>query len=107
MVRWSFERAGLCLNPSDLLGAVTVDATPILERTDVPKHPFDDAFVYPERFHCEQLQRSEHRGRQRIPEPTEFAINLIAGVDTTIGKCPLCGYEESEETSLDEEESNH
>jgi hypothetical protein len=59
MVRWSFERAGFRLNPSDLLGAVTVDLTPVLEHIDVPGLPFDHAFRYPERLRPEQLQRSE------------------------------------------------
>jgi hypothetical protein len=31
MLRWSFDRAGFRLNPSDLLGAVVVVPTPVLE----------------------------------------------------------------------------
>jgi hypothetical protein len=38
--------------------------------------------------------------------PTEFAINLIAYIDATIGKYPLYGDEEPEETSDEKEESN-
>jgi hypothetical protein len=59
MVRWSFERAGFCLSPSDLLGAVTVDPTFVLEHIDVPQLPFDEALLYRERFRPEQLQQSE------------------------------------------------
>jgi hypothetical protein len=88
------------LNPKDLLGAVTIDPTPVLERIDVPDLPFDDAFLYPEQLRPEQLQR------QRIPGPTEFAVNLIAYVDAAIEKSPLDDHERDEETSDEEEESN-
>jgi hypothetical protein len=103
MARWSFERAGFCLNTSDLLGAVTVNPTAVFERIEVPKPPFDNSFPYPERLRPEQLQQSERWWRQRIPGPTEFAINFIVYVGATIGKCPRCGHEE---TSDEEEESN-
>jgi hypothetical protein len=106
MVRGSFERAGFRLNSSDFRGAVTVDPTPGLERIAVPELPFDDVFRYPERSRPEQLQQSELRRRQRLSRPTEFAINLIAYVDATIGKCLLCGHEEYEDTSHEEEASN-
>jgi hypothetical protein len=59
VICWSFERSKFRLNPSDLLDAVTVNSTPVLERTDVPKIPFDNAFRYPERLRPEQWQPSE------------------------------------------------
>jgi hypothetical protein len=45
------------------------------------------------------------RRRQRIPGPARFAINLMAYVDATVGKCPLCGHEEGEQSSDEEKES--
>jgi hypothetical protein len=103
---WSSERAIFRFNPSGLLGAVTVNPTAVFEPIDVPELPFDDIFLYPERWRPDQLPQSERRWRQRIPGPTEFATNLIAYVDPTIGKSPVCGHEEDEETSDEEEESN-
>jgi hypothetical protein len=85
---------------------VTVDPTTVLECTDVPELPFDDAFLYPKQVGPERLQQSERRRGHRIPGPTELAINLTAYLDSTIGKCPPCGHEEDEETSDKEEESN-
>jgi hypothetical protein len=106
MVRWGFERSGFRLKLSDLLGATTVDPIPVLERIDVPELLFDDAFLYPDRPRPEQLQQLERRRGQRIPEPMQFAINLIAYIDATAGKCPLCAHEKDEETSDEEETSN-
>jgi hypothetical protein len=106
MLRWRFERAEFRLNPSDLLGPATVDPIPVIERIDVLELPFDGAFLYPERLRPEQLQQLERRRRERIPGRMEFAINLIAYVDATIGKCPLCSHEEDEEASDEEEASN-
>jgi hypothetical protein len=51
MVRWNFERAGFRLNPSDLMGAMIVDPTRVLERSDVAELPFDDSFIYLKRLH--------------------------------------------------------
>jgi hypothetical protein len=48
MVRWSFERAGFCLNPANLLGPLTIDPRPALGRLEVPELSFDDAFVDPD-----------------------------------------------------------
>jgi hypothetical protein len=83
---------------------VIVDPTPVLELVDVPEFLFGDAFLYTERLRPEELHQSERRRRQRIPGPTEFAISLIAYVNATSGKCPLCDYEEDEKTSDEEEE---
>jgi hypothetical protein len=41
----------------------------------------------------------------QIPGPAQFAINLMVYIDPTIGKCPLCGHEEGEQFSDEEEES--
>jgi hypothetical protein len=105
MVRWRFERARFRLNSDNLLSPLTVDPTPGLDRVDVPELPFDDDFVYPDQLDPQRLQRTAQRRRQRIPEPAQFAINLMAYVDATVEKCPLCGYEEGEQSS-DEEEEN-
>jgi hypothetical protein len=83
---------------------LTVDPTPVLDRLDVPERPFDDAFVYPDQLDPQRLQLTAQRRRQRIPGPARFAINLMPYVDATVGKCPLCGHEEGEQSS-DEEES--
>jgi hypothetical protein len=64
MIHWIFKRAGFRLNPTDLLSALTVDPTPVLERTDVSELYFDDAFLYPERLRSEQSQQSNGRRRQ-------------------------------------------
>jgi hypothetical protein len=56
MVRWSFERDRSGQNPTDLMGAATVDPTAVLECIDAPELPFDDAFLCPGRLHPEQLQ---------------------------------------------------
>jgi hypothetical protein len=50
MVRWNCEGSGFRLHPDNLLGPLTVDATPVLERLDVPELPFDDALIYPGRL---------------------------------------------------------
>jgi hypothetical protein len=105
MVRWSFERAGFCLNSDNLLSPLTVDPTPVLDRLDVPELPFDDAFVYQDQLDPQRLQLTAQCRRQRISGPAQFAINLMAYVDATVGKCPLCGHEEGEQSSDEEEES--
>jgi hypothetical protein len=105
MVRWSFERAGLRLNSDNLLSPLTVDPTPVLDRLDVPELPFDDSFVYLDQLDPQRLQLTAQRPRQRIPGPAQFAINLMAYVDGTVGKCPLCGHEEGEQSSDEKEES--
>jgi hypothetical protein len=104
MVRWSFERAGFRLNSDNLLSHLTVDPTPVLDRLDVPELPFDNAFVYSDQLDPQRLQLTAQRRRRLIPGPAQFAINLMGCVDATVGKCPLCGHEEGEQFS-DEEES--
>jgi hypothetical protein len=104
MVRWSFERAGFRLNSDNLLRHLTVDPTPVLDRLDVPELPFDETFVYPGQLDRQRLQLTAQRRQQRIPGPAQFAINLIVYIDATVAKCPLCGHEEGEQSS-DEEES--
>jgi hypothetical protein len=105
MVRWSFERAGFRLDSDNLLSPLTVDPTAAFDRLDVPELPFDDAFVYTDQLDPQRLQLTAQRVRQRIPGPAQFAINLIAYVDATVGKCPLCGHEEGEQSSDEEEEA--
>jgi hypothetical protein len=102
MVRWSFERAGSRLNSDNLLSPLTVDPTPVLDRLDVPELPFDDTFVYTDQQNPRRL--TAQRRRQRIPGPAQFAINLMAYVDATVGKYLLCGHEEGEQFSDEEEE---
>jgi hypothetical protein len=67
--------------------------------------PFDDAFVYPDQLNPQRLQRTAQRRQQRIPGPVQFAINVLAYVAATVGKCPLCGHGEGEQSSDEEEES--
>jgi hypothetical protein len=105
MVRWSFERAGFRLNYDNLLSPLTVDPTPVLDRLDVPELSLDDAFVYPDQLDLQRLQLTARRWRQRILGPVQFAINLMAYVDATVGKCLLYGHEEGEQSSDEEEES--
>jgi hypothetical protein len=45
------------------------------------------------------------RRQQQITGPAQFAINLMVYVDAIIGKCPLCGHEEGDQSSDEEEES--
>jgi hypothetical protein len=104
MVRWSFERADFRLNSDNLLSLFTVDPTPVLDRLGVPELPFDDAFVHPGQLDPQRLRLTAQRRRQRIPGPAQFAINLMAYVDATIGKCPLCVHKESEQSSNEDEE---
>jgi hypothetical protein len=96
MVRWSFERAGFCLNSDSLLSSLTVDPTRVLDRLDAPELPFDDAFVPPDQLDPQRLQLTAQPRRQRIPGPAQFAINLMASVDATVGRCPLCGHDKGE-----------
>jgi hypothetical protein len=96
MARWSFERAGFRLNSDNPLSPLAVDPTPVLDQLDVPELPFDNAFVYPDQLDPQRLQLTAQRRRQRIPGPEQFAINLMAYIDTTVGKSPLCGHEEGE-----------
>jgi hypothetical protein len=105
IVRWSFERAGFRLNSDNLLSPLTVDPTSVLDRFDVPALPFDDAFVYPDQLDPQRLQLTAQRRRQRIPGLAQLAINLMVYVDATVGKCPLCGHEEGEQSPDAEEES--
>jgi hypothetical protein len=105
MLRWSFEQVGFRLNSDNLLSPLTVDPTAVLDRLDVPELSFDDIFVYPNQRDPQQLQLRAQRQRQRIPGPPQFAINITAYVDATVGKCPLCGHEEGEQSSDEEEES--
>jgi hypothetical protein len=105
MVRWSFERARFRLNSDNLLIPLTVDPTPVLNRLDVPELPFDDAFLFPGQLDPQRLQLTAQRRRQRLPGPAQFAINFMASVDATVGKCPLCCHEEGEQSSDEEEES--
>jgi hypothetical protein len=105
MVRWSFERAGFLLNSDNFLSSLTVDPTPVLDRLGVPELPFDDAFVYPDQLNPQRLQLTKQRQRQGIPGPALFAFIIMAYVDATVGKCPLCDHEEGEQSSDEEEES--
>jgi hypothetical protein len=105
MVRRSFARVGFPLNSDILLSPLTVVPTPVLNRLDVPELPFDDAFVYPGQLDPQRLQPTAQRRRQRIPGPAQFAINLMAYVDATVRKCPLCSHEEGDQSSAEEEES--
>jgi hypothetical protein len=105
MIWWSFERAGFRLNSDSLLSPLTVDPTLVLDRVDVLGLPFDGAFVYPDQLDLQRLQLTAQRRRQRIPGPAQFAINLMAYVNATLGKCPLCGHEERDQSSDEEEES--
>jgi hypothetical protein len=84
---------------------LTVDPTPVLNRLDVPELSFDDAFVYPDQLDPQRLQLMAQRRRQRIPGPEQFPINSMVYGDATVGKCPLCGHEEGEQ-SPDEEEGS-
>jgi hypothetical protein len=97
--RWSFKRAGFRLYSDHLLSPLTIEPTPVLDRLDVPELPFDDAFVCPDQLDPQRLQLTAQRRRQRIPGPTQFAINLMAYIDA---KCPLCGHEEGEKSSDEE-----
>jgi hypothetical protein len=105
MVRWGFERAGFRLNSDNLLSPLTVDTTAVLGRRVVPELLFDVVFVYPE-MNPQRLQLMAQRRGQRIPGPVQFAINLMAYIDATVGKRPLCGREEGEQSSDDEESTN-
>jgi hypothetical protein len=105
IVQWSFERAGFRLDSDNLLGPLTVDPTPILDRLNVLEPPFNDGFGYLDQLDPQRLQLTAQGRRQRIPGPAQFAINLMLYVDTTVGKCPLCGHEEGEQSSDEEEET--
>jgi hypothetical protein len=72
----------------------------------VPELPFDDAFVYPDQLDPQQIRLTAQRRRQRIPGPAQFAINLMAYVDASVGKCPLYGHQEGEQSSDEEEEGS-
>jgi hypothetical protein len=104
MVRWSFERAGFRLNSDNLLSPLTVDSTPVLDRLDVPELPFDDAFVFGRTGSTTTIANGATR-RQQISGPAQFATNLMAYVDATVGKCPLCSHEEGEQSSDEEEKA--
>jgi hypothetical protein len=67
--------------------------------------PFEDALVYPDQLDPQRLELTAQPRRQRIPGPAQFAINPMAYFDATVGKCPLCGHEECEQSSDEEEES--
>jgi hypothetical protein len=73
----------------------------------VPELPFDDAFVYLDQLDPQRLQLTAQRRRQRILGPAQFAINLMAYIHATVGKCPLYGHEEGEQFSDEEEESTN
>jgi hypothetical protein len=94
------------LNSDNLLSHLTVDPTPVLDRLDVPELSFDEAFVYPDQLDPQRLPLMAQRRRQRIPGPVQFAINLMAYIDATVGKCPLCSYEEGEQSSDDDESTD-
>jgi hypothetical protein len=68
----------------------------VFGRLEIPELSFDEAFIYPEQLDPRKLQRSQQPHRQHILGLTEFAINLIAHVEATTGKCPLRSYEEDE-----------
>jgi hypothetical protein len=89
----------------ELSSTLTVGTIPILDRLDVPELPFDDAFVYSDQLDPQRLQLTAQRRWQRIPGPAQFAINLMAYADATIGNCPLCGHEEGEQSSDEEEKA--
>jgi hypothetical protein len=95
----------LSLDSDNLLSPLTVDPTPVLDRFDVPELLFDDAFVYLDQLDPQRLQLTAQRRRQRIPGLAQFTINLMAYVDATVRKCSLCGHEEGEQSSGEEEES--
>jgi hypothetical protein len=91
------------LNSDNLLSPLSVDPTQVLDRLDVLELLFNDTFVYPDQLDPQRLQLTAQHRRQRIPGPAQFAINLIAYVDATVGKCLLCGHEEGDQSSDEEE----
>jgi hypothetical protein len=74
-----------------------VDPKPVFGRLGIFELPFDRPFICPEQLDPRPLQLSQQPREQCIPGPAHFAIGLIAYIDTTTGKCPLCGHEEDEE----------
>jgi hypothetical protein len=64
------------VNSDNLLSPLTVGPTPVLDRSDVPELPLDDAFGDQDQLDPQRLQLTVQRRRQRIPGAAQFAINL-------------------------------
>jgi hypothetical protein len=104
MVRWSFRRAGFNLNPSQLLGPLTVNPDEVLVRITVPEMALQELISFDPSAAATSLERSIHR-RARIPAPLEFAISLKTYLDKLSGACPLCGHAGHAEPTGDEEKA--
>jgi hypothetical protein len=56
-------------------------------------------------------KEAEAKDAARKPAPTskpsEFTISLVAYIQTVTGTCPLCGHEEEEQVSNEEESDSN
>jgi hypothetical protein len=101
MVRESFMRARLRLNPENLFAPVTMSPMKIHERIAHPEVPIEE-FLGSEANAAPGQATGASRRRSAIPALSMFAITLHAYVQKVAGICPLCGH--SEEKRLSEEQ---
>jgi hypothetical protein len=102
LVRWSFVRGGLHLNPQDLFAPLTVTTDEVLDRITSPEMRLED-LVFPQASETSGAAGQATRRRARMPRPTDFAISLPAYLNALVGTCPLCGHTEVEHESEDDE----
>jgi hypothetical protein len=102
MVRWSFIRARLGLNPENLFALVTVSPMKVLERIAHPEILIEE-FLGSEANAAPVQATGASRRRSAIPAPTMFAISLHAYVQKVAGTCRLCGHSEEKHSSEEQE----
>jgi hypothetical protein len=107
MIRWSFERGRFLLDLDDIRNLVQIDPSRVLARIALPDSEFDESFIYPAEMRKDAERMNAARKRAPTPKPSDFAISVAAYIQAAAGTCPLCGHEEEEELSNEEESDAH
>jgi hypothetical protein len=106
MIRGSFERAEFLLDLETIRNPVQIVPSRVLDRISAPDFEIDDSFIYPDHMRKETEVKDAARKRTPTLKPNEFVINLEAYSQVITGTCPLCGHEEEEQISNEEEKDS-
>jgi hypothetical protein len=107
MVRWSFERAGFLLNLNNIRNPVQIVPSRVLDRISVPDFEINESFIYLDYMRKEAEVKDAASQRTPIPKPSEFAISFAAYTQAITGICPLCGHEEEDQATNEEESGSN
>jgi hypothetical protein len=103
MIRWSFEWAEFLIDRGDIRNPVQIEPSRVLTRIAVPDVELDDPFIYPDQMRKEFEGMNTVRKYAPTPKSSDFAISLAAYIQAPSRTYLLCGREEEEEVSNEEE----